>query len=279
MAPVNGTSFSGLSKLVSDEWTAAWTAREMPLSDVRLIAPVSFGYLAAVALLWMFMRRKERQATKGIRYFSAAHNALLCLASLYIFVGISRESWALYQASGSIRPLFCGLAGASEFANSRIYYWGYLYHLTKFYEFIDTGIIVVRKAPLTFLHVFHHGVVPLMSWAWLETQLMHALVFGIWFNTLVHVIMYYYFSRTSLGHRIWWRSYITLLQIVQFVSSFALSLVYIGYLYSGYSCTGMPSFCFSVVLNSIFLCLFVRLYQAGRRRPPAEPRAAGKKVE
>ena len=53
-------------------------------------------------------------------------------------------------------------------------------------------------AAALFLHVYHHAVVLLMAWSWLEYR--QTLQFGgLLFNTAVHVLMYYYYFRRVLG--------------------------------------------------------------------------------
>jgi len=57
-----------------------------------------------------------------------------------------------------------------------------------------------------------------MTWVWLESAqtLQHI---GLLFNCFVHIIMYYYYALVSLKIRVWWKKYITKLQIVQFLTS------------------------------------------------------------
>lgn len=45
-------------------------------------------------------------------------------------------------------------------------------------------------------------------------------------NLLVHVIMYYYYWATAAGYKIWWKRYVTVMQITQFILD--LGLVYFG---------------------------------------------------
>lgn len=61
-------------------------------------------------------------------------------------------------------------------------------------ELLDTVLQMMRGRPPPHfaLHVYHHGCVLMMAWAWCEYQ--QTLQFGgLIFNTAVHVVMYLYF--------------------------------------------------------------------------------------
>jgi len=103
----------------------------------------------------------------------------------------------------------------------------YLYHLNKLLDLLDTIFFVLRKKPrqITFLHVFHHVFMVITSHLLIRFYGYGGHVFLIcMFNILVHMVMYGYYYASSQSKNVqeslWWKKYLTLGQLVQFLMMF-----------------------------------------------------------
>lgn len=100
----------------------------------------------------------------------------------------------------------------------------YIYFMSKFFDWIDTTFLVLRKknSHISFLHVYHHSMVPVMGYICLTHNPLTppGFLFAL-LNSLIHTIMYSYYALASLGPEmqkyLWWKKYITQLQLGQFV--------------------------------------------------------------
>ena len=101
--------------------------------------------------------------------------------------------------------------------SGRLYYWIYLAYLWKYYDFVDTALLILKGKDLIFLHVFHHATVPLCAWMAFEGHLLLPLWMGMGINSAVHGLMYYYYYLRECGVKVWWRKLVTQIQTSQFI--------------------------------------------------------------
>lgn len=96
----------------------------------------------------------------------------------------------------------------------------WLYFAAKISELFDTVFFVLRKKnnQITFLHLYHHSVMVVGTWAVLKYSPSHGLFFIGFLNSLVHVFMYTYYGLAALGPHVakylTWKKYMTRIQLV-----------------------------------------------------------------
>jgi hypothetical protein len=252
------------SMKVPIHWTH-WSTLSPSATSHAFSAPIWllifwFSYFLSTFVLWLAWRiHVSRPLDQALRLLAFLHNLVLSAWSGVMFLGAASAVVAVTRSDGSIERTFC----SSSFDNfpRNIYYWLYMFYLSKPVEFFDTFLLAARGKPLTVLHVWHHASVVFETWSWLRYGLNFS-IYGMLFNTAIHTIMYMYFAYASMQWRFPWKRWITLLQIVQFITSFALTIPYL-YLYwrNPQRCMGMPALAISTFCNASYLLLFLRFYR------------------
>ncbi|XP_002980011.2 elongation of fatty acids protein 3-like [Selaginella moellendorffii] len=250
-----------------------WAAEHPPVARFRwdfntfgaswtfLVASVPL-YLSLVLLLKLLLSFRKRPVPLGP--VPVLHNMVLVVGSAAMFIGclqatvieIQENRW-LWNKKKGLNWLLCFPLGTRSVG--RVFFWSYVYYLSKFYELLDTAILILRKKPLTFLHVFHHSTVIVMCFFWLQfTQSLQ--VIALLTNTGVHVAMYTYYLLCSLGLHPPWKKMVTNLQIYQFLFSFVVSLAMMVLHLGGEGCAGIGAWSFNFGFNIILLMLFANFH-------------------
>ncbi|XP_002732296.1 very long chain fatty acid elongase 4-like [Saccoglossus kowalevskii] len=184
-------------------------------------SPVLPYTLSALYLLivWKGPHMMKNKKAYDLKYFMFAYN--ICLVALssfmfheFIITAWPRPgfSWACADMDYSDDPMAVRLAGAC---------WWFFF--SKFIEFIDTFIFILRKKSnqISFLHVYHHSTMPILWWIGVKFVPGGQSFFTAMFNSLIHAIMYSYYLLSALGPGmkpyLWWKKYLTSLQLAQFI--------------------------------------------------------------
>lgn len=140
----------------------------------------------------------------------------------------------------------------------------WMLYLLKYVELFDTVFFVLRKKgnQITFLHVLHHSLIPIFGWVVFRTEKSALQSVPMFVNSFVHVIMYTYYGLAAMGPHVrkylWWKKYLTQLQIVQFI--FVIAFVTIIAPLSGCVMAGF-SYVIDAFIGPVFLYLFYRYYK------------------
>ena len=261
---------ANIFEIIADfKWKAA------PFNDIYLVMLSSSLYIGFVLLYAFTPSVRNIFKLSNTRPLVNIHNVVLCVGSLIMCVGTGYEVIKRSILERSVLWLVC--ESPSTEANGALWFWSYVYYLSKYYELIDTILQFLsnKTPPNFFLHVYHHSLVIFMSWAWIDTQASSQFV-GIFMNTLVHVVMYYYFYLKSIGINPWWKSYVTSFQIVQFIFSLVIIFITFGYSYQRQGnaddslypqCKGLTTIIGSLIFNATLLKGFIDVLGKNAKPP------------
>ncbi|KAJ9441338.1 elongation of very long chain fatty acids protein 4-like protein [Diplonema papillatum] len=197
--------------------TTEWDLPLMKVSDVIMI---NAAYVALVLLLRVIMSSDSIPAL-SLKWMRALYN-LTCVAL---------SGYCLYLAlSAGLMTSFgyiCNSNGGGE-AEKAIKWAGYVFYLSKYFEFTDTIIMLLRKKfdQVSFLHVYHHASIACVVYLFLiyvqgcgDEWVPYSL------NSFVHVLMYSHYFVTTFGVSAPWKPLLTSMQLTQFLIIFVQSVL------------------------------------------------------
>ncbi|KAL8830125.1 MAG: hypothetical protein Q9170_005885 [Blastenia crenularia] len=116
--------------------------------------------------------------------------------------------------------------------NEGLAFYGWLFYLSKFYEVVDTFIILAKGKNTVFLQIFHHAGAMFSVWAGIRYMSPPIWMFVI-VNSGIHTLMYTYYTLKHLGIGVSQKlkSALTTAQIVQMIfgATYAIAHLFIAY--------------------------------------------------
>ena len=237
-------------------------------------------YLSLIFILKSNMKRTNEPYQP--LNFSRFHNLILCVWSGTMLVGsLYNLGYHYFIKDRSLKYL---VTDPDLEIYDSLQFWFYIYYLSKYYEMIDTFILILKKKNLIILHVWHHAIMMYFGWLWTDSK-WTLVWYGMTFNTFVHVLMYYYYFVATYGKRPWWRKYLTTLQLIQFFTVFFFIFYWLftclnikngdwinyDYLYGDVSCSGNYTKPWVIIIsqgvNITFLALFGNFYYQQYTKP------------
>ncbi|PHT95643.1 hypothetical protein T459_03525 [Capsicum annuum] len=218
-----------------------------------------FMYLSLTLFSVHFSQHLYKLSTTTLHRITAVHSLILCLLSFIMLVGCSLS--VIHQMPhNDLKWLFCFPANHT-LPRGPLYFWANVFYLSKIIEFIDTFLIILstsRSRRLTFLHVYHHAMTPIIFYLAI-CNAFSTVHFGVITNTFVHVIMYGYYFFSAIGKKPTWKRIVTNCQIFQFIFYFLCAAAVIYYhLTTEIGCSGCLGtlFC-NLTFNTSLLLLFL----------------------
>jgi len=257
-----------MSKIISDfqHYIDNFEPIEAPLAS--FLWPLCGGIAYIIIIFTLNSRIKQ---SYSLRKFTFYHNLFLCLLSLLMFVGVELNVYRVIKNKGLFYT-YCDVPDHPHgtMQTGPMSFWMWVFYASKYYEMIDTVILVFKRRQLTVVHVYHHFIVPSLFWGMIYSNTTsHWLLVAA--NSFIHVIMYYYYMMATLGYEMWWKKYLTQMQIIQFLLDimFAWTPLIAIFGLGTWDCSGkLWNVAFGTIVGLTFVYLFtafyVRTYRAAR---------------
>lgn len=191
--------------------------REYPLtrfSEAFAITLVYLFFATFGAAVWKALGPSPKAGEKpakielyGLRFAYNLTQAMLC-------AWMSLE--AAHQAFANDYSLACNKVNNKAPVMGTVLY---VFYLSKILDFMDTFFIIVRRnfRQLSFLHVYHHSSIFLVYWFNCNLCFDGDVYFTIVANGFIHFVMYTYYFVSMHTRDIWWKKYLTQMQMIQFM--------------------------------------------------------------
>lgn len=232
----------------------------------------NFPFITTLILAYIYVVKvagprfmKGRPPVKHLLPFIMVHNSAMVAVNVYFLVAIGSRSHF-----GGGHSFFCqGLDFSGSVKSLELVDLLWWYTIVRVIDFLDTVFFILRKkdSHVSLLHVGHHVFVVFTGWFGMTYGPDGQAVLMVLVNTFIHVLMYTYYFGTLLGPRfqryLWWKRYLTQLQIAQFVFMLLHALIPV-FVDCGYP---LPHVLVIMSQVAFYFCLFVRFYiQAYRKR-------------
>jgi GNS1/SUR4 family len=237
--------------------TQAW-----PMADFESAAAIIGAYLLFIVVGKYVMSMSSMpsldKATYPFRFLYNIVQVMLC-SYMCIEAGLIAHrngySWKPCAPFNNVNPPLGNLL--------------WLFYISKIVDFADTVFIVLGKKwnQLSFLHVYHHTTIFLFYWLNLNVGYDGDVYLTILLNGFIHTAMYTYYFVSLHTKDIWWKSSLTGLQMVQFVTMIAQALTLLVTKCDTFPPRVTKVYCgYIVSLLILFGNFFVKSYMGGSKK-------------
>jgi len=202
---------------VFDDRTKGWE-----IVQVWFLLGMVAMYLLVCRFLKQFMQTRPALEIKGLM---VAYNIAVTALSAYMFHEFFIATFWTDDFSWFCQPIH-----SVKNIDDRLIKVCWWYYASKFMEFFDTWFMLLRKKfnQVSFLHLYHHSSIALMTWYAVVFVPGGSTFFAPLLNCFVHTVMYFYYLLSAVGVNqkfLWWKKYITKLQLTQFTLILAHSIL------------------------------------------------------
>lgn len=246
----------------TQSWGATWS--------FLVTSITSYILLSLFLHLSLLLFRRTRPVSLGP--IPALHSLSMALLSAAIFTGTlfsavaeirdTRWSWRRSKTT-PFQWLLCFPLGTRP--SGRVFFWSYLFYLSRFLHMFRTYITIFRRRKLSFYSLFNHSILTFMSFLWLEFSQSFQIL-AILMTTSTYSVVYGYRFWTGVGLPGACFPFVMNCQILLLTSNLICHIgVLLLHLIKG-GCNGIGAWILNSVLNGAILIMFLNFYVRTMRK-------------
>mmetsp|Transcript_14836 Transcript_14836/g.22330 ORF Transcript_14836/g.22330 Transcript_14836/m.22330 type:complete len:269 (-) Transcript_14836:157-963(-) len=189
-----------------------------------------------------------------VQNITIVHSAILAVYSGWTFY----NSWGIvinHLLKNDYWTTFCD-SDQDLWTAHNLEFWITHFYISKFYEFIDTWIVIMKGRRPIFLQVYHHAGIVILMWLFVVTKSTGGGLIILTFNSFIHTLMYTYYTLAAFGYQSPLKHYLTQAQLTQFILGIAVTT---PLLFSSSSCINDAQR-FSIISIDAYALILIYLF-------------------
>lgn len=189
---------------------------------VPLLAVTAYWFLSSPIFAGIRTMFGVQPKGAALQWLVIVHSAVLAVYSGWTCY----YSWKIvipHMMKHGVYTTFCDVDGSVWHAGG-LGFWITHFYLSKFYEFIDTWIIMLKGREPIFLQTYHHAGIVIFMWSFVITNNTCGGIAVICLNSFIHTLMYTYYTLAAFGYKSPLKNYLTQAQIIQFLIGIGLTV-------------------------------------------------------
>eukprot|EP00605_Chrysophyceae_sp_TOSAG23-4_P002300 GSChrysophyteH1.ASY1.ANO1.2546.1 assembled CDS len=178
-------------------------------------------------------KRVKNSFDHGMKWLTIVHSLALTVYSGWTFINAYRIVSGVaveYMASGlTFYEAFIKMSCDNDgyvWVNKDFGFWVSHFYISKYWEFLDTWIILLKGKKPMLLQTYHHAGVVLIMWMFVACHNTACGMMITVLNSGIHTMMYAYFTITAFEFKFLYKfkPLITSAQLIQFVTGIAMTI-------------------------------------------------------
>ena len=185
---------------------------------------LAYWFLSNV--VFKFIQKTFKIESKGLfmQCVVVGHSGLLAIYSLWTFYNTIMIVVPLLRRNGLYTTLCDTDSSVWDATGSNLGFWITHFYVSKYYEFVETWIVLLKAKEPIFLQTYHHAGVVLACWGFVVTKNTSSGGITVVLNSFIHSIMYTYYVAAALGYNSPLKHYLTQAQLLQFFSGILMTI-------------------------------------------------------